>query len=441
MCISAAAGVDRAACRPIDWIAPAASRLPLPLPAAVAACWFDRLGVLRRFPEEVVLRIDLVTTELAVGGAERCLTELALGLQRGGDRVRVAAFGSLPGGDRGRLVSRLRQAGIEVGSAGCDSSRQFFRGYRWMKRWFRDGQPEVVQTMLFHANVLGTLAARAAAVPICVGGVRVAQPNRLRLAVERLATGRMDAIVSVSQSVREFTDTVFPPPSPPAVVIGNGIDLSVLDQTAAARWSDWGWPDDAAVLLFVGRLHPQKGLADLQTALAPLWQPAALPADRPLRCLIVGDGPLRGEWQQLADQLASRGPVRAPGSDGPPLQVAGWRPDALSLMKACRALVLPSHYEGMPNVVLEAMAAGTAVAATAVEGVHELLGAGAQDQTCPPRSPEALRRLIVRLWTDDDLAQRSAAANRRRAAESFRLETMVQRYRQLYTRLLEKSAG
>ncbi len=378
------------------------------------------------------LRIDLVTTELPVGGAERCLTELALGLHRVGDRVRVAALGPLPSDDRGVLVRRLREAGIEVESAGCASSRQACRGYRWLKRWFREGQPDVVQTMLFHANVLGTWAARAADVPICVGGIRVADPNRLRLGVERLAVKRMDAMVCVSQSVKAFTDRVFPPPAPPAIVIPNGIDLTAVDQTAAVRWSDFGWPDDAGVLLFVGRLHPQKGLHDLLAAIEPLWQSKSqtpgysdtLPDDRPLRCLIVGDGPLRDQWNQIADQY---GPER--------LQVVGWRSDALALIKACRLLVLPSHYEGMPNVVLEAMAAQKPIAATAVEGVAELLGEAAPWQTCPPASPDQLQQLIIRLWTDDAVADRCAAANRQRASETFGLEQAIQQYRDLYCRI------
>src|SRR5690606_2045721 len=100
------------------------------------------------------MRVDLVITELYVGGAERCLSELAVGLQRGGDRVRVASIAPLPVGEQAQLVRRLEAAGIEVYSADCAHSWQAARAFVALRRWFAQDRPDVVQTMLFHANVI-----------------------------------------------------------------------------------------------------------------------------------------------------------------------------------------------------------------------------------------------------------------------------------------------
>jgi glycosyltransferase involved in cell wall biosynthesis len=366
------------------------------------------------------MRIDLVITELYVGGAERCLTELALMLYRGGDRVRVASIAPLPTGQQARLVQRLSEAGIEVYSAGGARPWQAARAFASLRRWLAADRPDVVQTMLFHANVLGTWAARSAGVSACVGGMRVAEPKPHRLWLERQAVRRMDAVVCVSESVRQFAVAAFGTALPAVSVIGNAIDQAAVDAIPLADWSEFGWPADASVLLYVGRLHPQKGVDLLAAVVEPL-----LASQPEMRCLIVGEGPLRESLQQVAERV---GPAR--------MQLAGWRADALSLLKACRVVVLPSRYEGMPNVVLEAMACGKPVAVSRVEGVEELLGDLALTQTYPPADGAALRAVLERLWGDQQEAESLGQANRRRAAEIHDLRGMANRYRQLYQALV-----
>ena len=366
------------------------------------------------------LHIDLVITEMFVGGAERCLTELAIGLQKRGDTVRVASIGTLPTGNQAALVQRLRDHRITVESARCDSTYKTYSAYRWLRSWFRQGRPDVVQTMLFHANVLGTFAARSAGVPVCIGGLRVAEKHGSRLLIEKRAIRRMDAVVCVSRSVERFAHAVFGRSIPPTYVIGNAIDVDAIGKIRPVDWTSLGWPSDAQVLLFVGRLHRQKGLDVLVEAIERLLSG---PADsQAMRCLLVGDGPQREELTRIAKRL---GPAR--------FQLAGWRADSLSLIKGCRVLVLPSRYEGMPNVILEAMAAGKPVAATAVEGVAELLGDAADGQTCPPEDPAALRELIQRLWQDEQAARELGLMNRQRAADEHQMGRLVSDYRDLYT--------
>lgn len=365
------------------------------------------------------MRIDLVISELFVGGAERCLTELAIGLKRGGDEVRVASIAHLPGEPHAGLVRRLRDEGITVDSAGCDRPHNVISAFFWLRRWFHQGRPDVVQTMLYHANVLATFAARSAGVPLCVGGIRVAEKIGKRILLERQAVKRMDAVVCVSGSVRGFAEAVFGNALPQTVVIGNSVDVDAVARVQPVDWRSFGWPVDADVLLFVGRLHHQKGLDVLVEAIEPLLGPLGT-----MRVLLVGEGPQRESLESVARRL---GQSR--------FQLAGWRPDPLPMIKACRVLVLPSRYEGMPNVILEAMAAGKPVAASRVEGVEELLGDAADGQTCPPDDPAALRELIQRLWLDRQAADALGRWNRQRAEERHSPEESAAAYRQLYRSL------
>lgn len=366
------------------------------------------------------MRIDLVITELFVGGAERCLTQLAIGLKGRGHAVRVASLGRLPQGPQADLLRRLGEREIPVESAGCDHSRDLFRAHRWLRDWLSKNPPDLVQSMLYHANVMAAWAARSAGVRPVVGGLRVAEDSSCRRLIERRAVARMDAVVCVSRSVERFAQAAFGTSLPTTRVIPNAIDLTEIDRPSAFAWSRIGWPDDSQVLLFVGRLHPQKGTDVLATVVADL-----LHRFPEMRCCLVGEGPQRAALQQVADTL---------GADR--FRLVGWRHDALEMIRACRLLVLPSRYEGMPNVVLEAMASGKPVAVTLVEGVAELLAQDTAEQSCPPNDPAALRRLIENLWPDLPSRERLGRQNRARAALGYSVAGMVDRYEMLYRSLI-----
>jgi len=365
------------------------------------------------------MRIDLVITELFVGGAERCLAQLAGGLAANGHAVRVASIASLPQRPQAGLVQALIDREIPVASANCDRYRDAWRAQRWLRRWFQQGRPDVVQTMLFHANTLGAFAAARSAVPRLVGGIRVAERSRWRRFAELRAVRRMDAVVCVSDSVRRFAETEFGSQLPLTKVIPNSIDLAAVDATAPADWTELGWPADAQVMLFVGRLHPQKGTDVLARALETLLERFS-----EMRCCLVGEGPQRAEWDAIAGRV---------GRDR--VRLLGWRPDAIAWIKGCRLLVLPSRYEGMPNVVLEAMAAAKPVAVSLVEGVRELLGDATSQQSCPAGDVAAFETLVTEIWRDPILAGRLGGLNRQQASLHHSPRRMIEQYEQLYRSL------
>ncbi|WP_164101934.1 glycosyltransferase [Candidatus Laterigemmans baculatus] len=381
------------------------------------------------------MRIDLLTTELRTGGAERCLTELALGLQAEGDRVRVFSLAPLPQqlpqaaqsvlagsqpASRDELLQRLLGAGIEVASGGAGSVAAVRKAYRSARQWLAEGKPEVLQTFLYHGNQLGTLAGVSARVPVRVGGIRVAQPRPWRWWSERWAVRRMDAVVCVSQSVERFArERLRPPSGTRLLTIPNGIRVEAMAGAAARDWSRDGVRPGSRVLLFVGRLHPQKGIDLLLRSAADL-----LDRHRDAALVIVGSGPLEPQVKQTLAALPADRAIHLP-----------WQSDVASLYAGAEIIVVPSRYEGMPNVVLEAMAAGRPVVAADVEGVSELLGEEAGLQSYPPGDAGAMLERIARLLAMPEL-QSLGKANQCRAAAAFSLESMVDRYRTLYQELL-----
>jgi starch synthase (maltosyl-transferring) len=227
------------------------------------------------------MKIDLVITELDVGGAEKALAALATGLHRRGHRVRVLSIGSPPPRERDRLVEQLEAAAIHVDFGGFDRTAQAVTAYRWLVNQLRREPADVCQTFLFHANCLGCWAAKRAGVPRVVGGLRVAEHKRWRLLCERVAVARMDRVVCVSSAVRDFAILTLGGPAERYTVIGNGVDVPRYRDAAPLDWTRLGWPRDAEVALFVGRLHRQKGL-ELITEHWP-----AIAAGHPRRKLLI----------------------------------------------------------------------------------------------------------------------------------------------------------
>lgn len=365
------------------------------------------------------MRVDLVITELFVGGAERCLTELALGLSDSEDEVRVFSLGSLPGAGRRLLVDSLETAGIPVESAHADSPLKLYQAYRRLRDWLYEGRADVCQTFLHHANVVGAWAAPAAGVDLLVAGLRVAESRPLRCRMERSALAKAESVVCVSSAVQEFAASRLGCGPDKSVVIPNGVDVSRFASATPQPWSAIGWPDGSIVSLFVGRLHRQKGIELLQQSVDRL-----APAGSNRRLLIVGEGPLQKQLKQWIDKV---------GDDR--VKLLPWQADVAPLMAACRLLILPSHYEGMPNVVLEAMAAGRPVVCSRVEGSEELL-AHLPSQSFPAGDATAMVESAEPLLSDRQLSNEIGESNQSRVRNDFSIAAMVDAYRSHYRALL-----
>jgi starch synthase (maltosyl-transferring) len=381
----------------------------------------ERLDVdacrLRPWPDRPV-GVALVITDLDVGGAERALTALATRLDPARWRVRVFCLGG-----PGRLADVIRAAGISCECLGVNRRRPVQAIARLAGR-LRRFSPELVQSFLFHANLASRLAAPFAGHPWVVGGLRVAErQRRWHLVLDRWTSRLGVGSVCVSRGVLRFTrDAVGIDPAR-LIVIPNGIDPAPYDAADPVPREMIGVPAGAHLALCVGRLDSQKGLPDLLDA-ADLGI-ARRPDDWYLA--LAGDGPDR-DW--LLGQIAARPALRDR------VRWLGPRDDVPGLLRSADILVHPSLWEGMPNAVLEAMAARRAVVGTAVEGTEDLVVPGLTGWLVPPRDPGALAGALIEAAEDPDRCRRFGEAARLRVEREFSIGATVAAYERLWAAVL-----
>jgi glycosyltransferase involved in cell wall biosynthesis len=205
------------------------------------------------------------------------------------------------------------------------------------------------------------------------------------------------------------------------VVIPNGIDVDRFSNVTPLPIGKIGVPPDRRMILYVARLEPDK---------RPDWLLDRMPeiARRLTQhdLVVAGCGPLGAALQRRAAQLGVAERVH----------FVGWRADVPSLLASADLLVLTSSSEGMPNVILEAMASARPVVATEVHGALELLGVDHDGQITPADDPQAFVDAVVRIGGDDNLAHRLGQRNRGRAQELFSFDRTVGSYATLYDSLL-----
>ena len=288
-------------------------------------------------------------------------------------------------------------------------------------------QPDVLVGFMFHGIMSARVAGRLAGVPAVVSAIRNEAHGRAR---ERAmgATGWMtDAVTVMSDSLAlHIAERGVAAPSR-LVAIPNAVDFEryAAGGCRAGTRRELGVDAGEFLWLAAGRLAPAKDYAGLLRAFA------ALAGRRQARLFIAGDGPLRGELAGRIDALGLSGCVR----------LLGLRDDLPELYRACDALVLSSAWEGMPNVVLEAMASARPVVATAVGAVSEMVAHGEAGFVVPPGDHAALAAAMERMM---DLApeERRALgeAGCRVVYSRHSVDGVVDMWEELFGRLLAGKA-
>lgn len=371
------------------------------------------------------VRVDLMIGGLGMGGTEKQLVLLARGLRRRGVQTRVLV---LFGGGPNEQV--LRETGIPVIPLGfATRTRAGWRmplvnavAFARLVRHLRRSRPDILHAFLFHGYVPGAAAARLARVPVFVAGRRnlgeISDGHRLLRALEGAATRAADLVIANAQAVAHTTQQREHVPARKVAVIYNGLPGSAFESAPPAAITT-PWP----VVLCVANLRPVKGHRFLLDAIARL-------RNEGLRTtlLLAGDGTQRAILQDQAHRL---------GIDA---QFLGVRTDVPALLARADAVVLPSVREGMSNAVMEAMAAGRPVVATAVGGTPELLG-GDRGILVPPKDAHALATALRRVLTGTDLADQLAAQAQAWARTHLSADVMVERHIHLYTQLRRSQRG
>lgn len=214
-------------------------------------------------------------------------------------------------------------------------------------------------------------------------------------------------------------------PADSVAITSNGVEQCFLEGEPANLTGGY--------VLFVGRLEEGKGLLDLVTAASIV---AELHKGAQVRYLIVGEGPLLAAMQArlaataLADQFTFAGQISS-----------AERNKLLSVYRHAQMFVLPSHHEGMPTVLLEAMACGLPVVACAVGGCCEVIRDGENGLLVPPQQPEALARAILLLLENEERRQALAVQARATVQASYSWDSVVERYCTCYAQTLASASS
>jgi glycosyltransferase involved in cell wall biosynthesis len=364
-------------------------------------------------------RVLYFITELNVGGAERALARLLVGLDRGRFTPSVAC---LYGSDS-TVADQIRALDVPVVDLGM-SHKWRFDALGRLYLLLRDERPAILHTWLFHANIPGRMVGRLAQVPIIINSERtMGMESRLRYRLNRMTHSLVDRVVCVSPKVADFVVGQVGIPRHKVVVIPNGVDLAdfaYLPDKLAARAAlglSACRSADRLVLGTVARLQPVKRLDVLLRAL--VWLGSA-------HTVIVGYGPEERRLKALAEELGLQERVHFVG---PQRDVVPW-------LAAMDVFVLSSDWEGMPNAVLEAMACGLPVVATSVGGTPDVVVDGGTGLLVPPRDSLALADALRALAADADRRRGMGIAGRQRVVLCFSAERMVARTEALYEELL-----
>lgn len=252
-------------------------------------------------------------------------------------------------------------------------------------------------------------------------GARGSPKEKLYDAVHRALFAGFDAVAPLSQGL---VDSLRPVPIAPTRIhlIPNGIDLAEVESATPLPGRLPGQSSSADLVIgYVGQLLPRKGVDVLLRALSLLDGPAGW------CCLIVGDGPSRGELERRAAALGL----------GERVRFLGFRSDRLRLVKRFDLCILPSYLEGMPRALLEALAAGIPCLGSRIPGIVELLEDGVSGVTFPAGDAERLAQAIRLGLRDRATAARLAAAGRDRVYARHSAIAMARAYQALYEKLAD----
>ncbi len=355
-------------------------------------------------------RVLVLIKGLGMGGAEQLIVESAKVWDR--DRFEYEVAYVLPWKDQ--LAEAIRLTGIPVHCLGDSSGRM---GPGTIRR-FRDlvdrFDPDLIHA---HLPSTGVLARLFGGRPMVYTEHNLADSYRFPTGwLNRVTYGRNRAVGAVSDAVAASLTGY---PGPRSQVIPNGVAVTVTDGERSAARSELGLDDSTPLIVHVGNIRPLKGHENLIAAASILR--TSVP-----RFLIASIGGEKnpGDLERVRASAAAAGV-------GELVRFMGRRDDARSFIAAADVFVNPSEVEGLPLVVLEALALSRPVVATAVGGVPSVVIDGTTGRLVPPKDPTALAHALAQMIGDDDRSELGAAGCAL-VEERYGAAAMVESYERIY---------
>jgi len=379
------------------------------------------------------IRIAYAIPSLEDGGAERQLLELLRRLDRSRFEPSLVLLDGRRALRASGLVTNFLDLGIPAGGNARWFGRElsFVRAVLRMRGCFRLWRTEVVHAFLPTQTILAGLAAKMAGVPVIIASRRSLSAHYRSPGVasffDRMFTRAADWKVGNSKAVAE--DLQHDGCAPGRVItLYNGVDTKIFHPDQSSDWrSQLGWEPDKVVFGMVANFRSCKRHLDFIEAFAQVA------SSRPeMRCLLVGN--------DAGSQFAVRERIATLGLQGI-CRIVENESSPEKLFAALDVLVSASETEGFSNVVLEAMAAGKPVIATAVGGNIEAVLDGVTGILVPPEAPNLLADAITALAADSGLRASMGNNGRQRALHCFSIDLMVRAHSDLYIRAMTTASA
>lgn len=362
------------------------------------------------------INILYVIWSLGLGGAEQVVINLAKGL----DKTKFQPFVCCLN-DEGRFADVLKKEGIRVfalnKARGLD-----FSVIPKLVHIIGENDIRIVHTHLWGASFWGRIAARVARVKVIITEHNVdVWKSMLHFLIDRFLFKKTDCFIAVSETVRNFYSAKLCVPAEKIKVVYNGIDVAAFSRqsSVSSLKKEFEIKNDEKVISVIGRLVPQKGFDIFLEAFSRLSLNA--------RALIVGEGPLLESLKVSTFQSSTLKDK---------VIFTGLRKDIPEILSITDILVLPSKREGLPMILLEAMAAGAIVVASRVGGTPEVVEDGINGFLVEPQDVEGLKDKIEYILNADSRElDKIREAAQRTIAEKFSLEKMVAEHEKIYEQI------
>lgn len=371
------------------------------------------------------MKLALITRRYPpdIGGAEKVLSYLAPALAAEGADVTVLtahAPGLVKREEVATPAGRLTVIRLATSRARFVGTWLYMRN---LKRWLAEHAIDVAYvSMLKHDAYVAVAQGRRLGFPVVLrpegagatGDLAWQAWGRFGKAIARRCRDA-DAIVSISQAITdELLQAGFAAKQIRA--LPNGVPIPSTPWQPRPDWQA------APRAHFIGRLAPEKGLDTLIDA----W-PLVLATHPRAKLTLIGEGPERAALAGQVERLGLRGAVDLPGATD----------DAKGRLLASDLFLLPSREEGMSIALLEAMALGIPLVASAIPGNQQLVQDRVQGRLAPPNDPATLARAILEQWAEFDQAALMGQAARRRVAEEFSIAAVARKHINLFQSLLD----
>jgi len=374
-------------------------------------------------------RVFHLVDSLHVGGTETQAVELALRMPTSAYSVTLGCLSA-----QGPLLDRLKGSRVKVREfhpkGGLDSPGGLYEILR-LAAYLRRERFEVAHCHDLWSNLMGVPAARMARVPVIVSSQRDLSHFDWYRGTKRRVLRRIQGMSSVllanATPIRDALMHEDRFPASKLRVIHNGVDTSQFQRGVRDRDRLFPGSGRGKLIVLVGNMHSDvKGHPWLIAAAATVRK--EFPE---VRFIFVGDGEARPTFERQVEELGMRDAFI----------FLGYRSDVPDILASCDIAVLPSKAEGLPNAVLEYMAAGLPTIVSRVGGNPELVADGVTGLLVPPQDADALRDALLRLLRDEQLSARIAGNGRRMATQQFSFERLVREVDELYSELLAKKVG